>query len=334
VARAACVPIRHVLDSRQTDTLLEHELIGAGNGLGGIVYALVLLSRILREQAFLETSERVAALLTTARIASDRRLDVEGGAAGAALGLAALYEETGEEWVRERAVACCEHLLLTKTPANDGWGWPGHEGIPLAGFAHGAAGIAWALARLFLITGQERFREAVGMAHRFERSLFCSSENNWPLLVRDPSSGEVRRIPMLAWCHGAPGIALARACSLAACDDDDTRTELEKALESTRRLGLGRLDHLCCGSFGPVDVLLTVGRILERPDLIAAARARAARVLKRAIANEGFSLSLSRSARDSFRPGFFQGTSGIGYELLRLERPSDLPSVLSFARNV
>ena len=162
----------------------------------------------------------------------------------------------------------------------------------------------------------------------------CPLEKNWPLLVRDRVSGKVQRIHVHAWCHGAPGVALARACGLAAIDDDETRAELENALETTRRLGLGRPDHMCCGSFGHVDVLLTVGRILEQPDLIAAAEDRAARVLKRAIVNEGFALSRSRSAQDCFHPGFFQGTSGIGYELLRLARPSDLPSVLAFTRNV
>ena len=35
-----------------------------------------------------------------------------------------------------------------------------------------------------------------------------------------------------------------------------------------------------------------------------------------------------------FEPGFFQGLSGIGYQLLRLAAPSRLPSVLSFESRV
>lgn len=31
---------------------------------------------------------------------------------------------------------------------------------------------------------------------------------------------------------------------------------------------------------------------------------------------------------DVYNPGFFQGTAGIGYELLRLAYPESLPSVL------
>ncbi|MEI6174293.1 MAG: lanthionine synthetase LanC family protein [Bacteroidota bacterium] len=36
------------------------------------------------------------------------------------------------------------------------------------------------------------------------------------------------------------------------------------------------------------------------------------------------------AGEDFFNPGFFQGISGIGYELLRLAWPEKIPSVLVF----
>ena len=58
-----------------------------------------------------------------------------------------------------------------------------------------------------------------------------------------------------------------------------------------------------------------------------AGRARAWRVVPRAERTDGFVLHpMLPTQLDN--PGFFQGTAGIGYELLRMVRPDLLPSVL------
>ena len=73
--------------------------------------------------------------------------------------------------------------------------------------------------------------------------------------------------------------------------------------------------------------MLAAGLRLSRPDLIEAAGMRAAQVVARAEQTGGFPLHplLPRSV---YQPGFFQGTAGIGYALLRLAYPALLPSVL------
>jgi lantibiotic modifying enzyme len=90
----------------------------------------------------------------------------------------------------------------------DGLCWPVPLG-PLAGLSHGAAGIAWALLALFARTGEERFRTAARGGIAFERSVFSTEAGNWRDL-RDP---EHARFPT-AWCHGAPGIGLARLATV------------------------------------------------------------------------------------------------------------------------
>lgn len=329
-ARAACRPIETVLASPQAGSMLVHEGIGGCNGLGSILYALSVAGRLSSEGGFLDLAERVASHLTLNRIASDRNLDVDGGAAGGILGLMALHGTRPSPDLLEKAIAC-GRLLLSRREAipSGGWAWRGRDGALLAGFAHGAAGIALALARLYQATANEEFRRAAFQAHVYERGLFSQEARNWPVLP----SGEQRRakpVFMTAWCHGAPGIGLARAGSRAVLADGEVEAEIEAALATTLAAGLMRVDHLCCGNLGPAEVLLTLGRLLGRDELVGEARARAADVLARATEARTFRLRSSESENLCFQPGFFRGLSGVGYELLRMAEPDAIPSVLLF----
>lgn len=330
LCRSACHPLEAILASRDLDLLLANEGPGACNGLGGIVYALVWIGELLGEPRFLDLAARVAAQITPQRVDADERLDVEGGVAGAILGLLALHRRLPEAWVLDRATACGLHLLARQRPAaTGGAAWAGPGGAMLAGFAHGAAGISSALARLHRATDRPELRTAAFEGVTYERGIFSPERGNWPVLERG-RSGELERVWMTAWCHGAPGIALARATALHVADDADTRAEIETALSSTLAAGVGGPDHLCCGTLGRVDVVLTCGRILGRDGLVGHAVGQAALVVQRSTERGGFGVNRPGNDNEQFDPGFFRGMSGIAYELLRLARPSELPSVLAF----
>ncbi|MEO6324850.1 MAG: type 2 lanthipeptide synthetase LanM family protein, partial [Thermoanaerobaculia bacterium] len=268
---------------RGTETLPDDAPIGACNGVGSWIYALSLLSHLCGEEEPLSLARDAAALLTKERI-EGARFDVESGAAGAILGLLALHALTGDESVLDRATSCGEHLLRSRSELADGvWGWPSDEGPCLAGFAHGAAGIALALGRLSEVTGRGDFHEAAFAACRYEKTLYDSAQGNWPVLSK---SGD--RLFLTAWCHGAPGIALARAGLLASFQKgrssefgrgSDVVESLHAALTTSRAASLLSTDHLCCGNAGLVETLLFSGEVLGRADLVEAARARAAMLL-------------------------------------------------------
>ena len=103
--------------------------------------------------------------------------------------------------------------------------------------------------------------------------------------------------------------------------------DIELSLQSTLEFGVQGVDHPCCGNMGRAEVLLASGRRLSRPELEEAARERAWRVVTRAERTDGFALH-PMLPKQVDNPGFFQGTAGIGYELLRMARPDLLPSVL------
>jgi type 2 lantibiotic biosynthesis protein LanM len=301
--------------------------IGGSTGLGSIVYSLVRISQFLDEATLLADAKQAASLILLDNIATDKYFDILSGVAGAILGLLALYQVSTDSDVLAQAISCAHHLLNHRVKSDSGfktWATVGEK--PLTGFSHGAAGIAYALLRLHEVTQDAVFREAAEEAIAYERSLFSPSEGNWPDL-RPFALIEGKPSYMTSWCHGAPGIGLARLGSLAIVDTPEIQKEIAIALNTTLQFGLQNIDHPCCGNCGRIEVLLVAAQKLLRPDLVETVKKQASLVMARAKQVGGFYL-FPQLPKDVYNPGFFQGTAGIGYEFLRLAYPNLLPSVL------
>ncbi|MFN8058375.1 MAG: type 2 lanthipeptide synthetase LanM family protein [Vicinamibacterales bacterium] len=304
--------------------------LGACSGLGSIVYGLVVAGGLLGDATLLDDAAAVAARLTTVQIGEDRSYDVTSGAAGAILGLLALHHHRPDRTWLTLAQACGDHLVASQTPMPAGGGWIVRKGRPMAGFAHGCAGIATALLRLAAATGEERYVAGAERALAYERGLFAPELGNWPVIGSlDARTGSGFSV-MTAWCHGAPGIALARTIVRDVLHDAACGPEIDVALKTTIASSLGALDHACCGNMGRSHVLVTVGRRLGRPDVVAAGVDVATRTAERASRRQLYGLRGSGVDYRVFDPGFFRGLSGIGYSLLHAARPERLPSVLAF----
>lgn len=331
----AIQPLRQILEHLDTESEQKiTQLIGIGGavGLGSIVYALVQISQFLDEATLLEDAKRAASLISPPAIAADQLFDIMAGAAGAILGLLALHEVTTDPAVLEQAATCGHHLLNHRITSDTGfrtWAIPDEE--LLTGFSHGAAGIAYALLRLYETTQDAAFLAAAQEAIAYERSVFSPSAGNWPdlrsLVIRDNQPSF-----MTSWCHGATGIGLARLGSLGILDTPDVRKEIAIALNTTLKFGLQDIDHPCCGNCGRIELLLVAAQKLSRPELVETAQKQAAWVVARAKQAGTFHL-FPNLPKDVYNPGFFQGTAGIGYELLRLAYPTILPSVLLWDSN-
>ncbi|MGH9042494.1 MAG: lanthionine synthetase LanC family protein [Acidimicrobiia bacterium] len=129
-----------------------------------------------------------------------------------------------------------------------------------------------------------------------------------------------------SWCHGAPGIALARAAiaDLNPAGGEDRMLEAALATTQRRRPPGG---HLCCGEAGIADVLLEVGRRRGRPELIDAARVRWARLLAVWHAEGRLPLNPQAPCRAPV-PGLMQGVAGVGLALLRASGAAGPPVLL------
>ena len=294
-------------------------------GTGGILLALQLLAGAGLAFAA-PLAERLVDQLQPERLRRDEGMDVISGVAGLVGPLLA----GGHGRALELAAVCGERLLALQLAEG---GWPrGGAGRPLTGFSHGAAGMAAALACLARATGEARFADAARRALAYERSLFDSTQGNWPDFRRCPDGRQF----MLSWCHGAPGILLSRLVLQASdLDDDHGASERQRARQSTlsalrslREGGGAGPAHLCCGSLGLTSLLrleAQAGGTVLDPEVAAVERA----VVERARAQGGYSfLALGD---DSLRlPGLFTGRAGVGLALLEAGMGLDwMPAILS-----
>jgi len=150
------------------------------------------------------------------------------------------------------------------------------------------------------------------------------------VLVKRKDGRTESSVFMTTWCHGAPGIAIARIGASDMLKDDRIGADRDCALQTTLNFDMMPLDYLCCGNLGRADILLTAGLKLDRADLVNAAHDRTDKVLDRAKHKGYFGTRLSESENRCFQPGFFKGFSGIGYTLLRMAYPKELSSILFF----
>ncbi|HET6231943.1 MAG TPA: lanthionine synthetase LanC family protein [Longimicrobiaceae bacterium] len=329
----AVAPLRRTVRALAADADRARRLrLGTGGltGAGAFVYGLARIGEWMGEPELVRDAHLATVLLTRERIAGDDRLDVTDGSAGAVLALLALdglcsSANTADATPVEIALDCAAHLLERRTSySGRPRAWPGRDWPPLGGYAHGATGVALALMRLYERTGREELRVAALEGIAFERGLYDGETDNWW------NPRYERPLEQSAWCHGAPGIALGRAGGLGAYDDAEVRAEIGRTLRSTRLLPDCPIDHLCCGNFGRVEILVTAGHATGDADALEHARGLAARSIARADAAGGYVLARTDEP-EGVRSSLFRGLAGVGMALLRLARPDAVPSPLLLA---
>jgi type 2 lantibiotic biosynthesis protein LanM len=317
---------------RRTDSLeasgadLPPGSIGAFGTLGGAVYALAHIGTLWNDHDLLERADRIAAVVAR-RVGDDRHLDIIGGAAGFTMAAAALHQVLPDGAARHAMRAAASTLLARRESGPDGASWTTtiRSTRPLTGMSHGASGIALALATSGRLL---RDRSAVDVAMdalRYERGTFDPTCGNWPdyRILDDPAPATSPH--MWAWCHGAPGIGLARLAVMTHVTSDELHADLDAALRSTAAFGFGSNDSLCHGDLGNLELLVRAREMghegaWERPLAVESARL------------------LDRLRRGDWRcglpggvetPGLMMGLAGIGYGLLRLGATKRVPSLLS-----
>src|SRR4029077_4530474 len=154
-------------------------------GVGSMVFAFVQLAAWLKMPEFLDSAREAVASITPGRIMTEERLDVTCGCAGTFLALLSFIEEVTAMDMDGGSAPDLPLLfgprsLEKRVSDNSGpRAWPAVDSLPNSGFAHGAAGIAYALVRLFQYTGQEEFRDAAIEGFAFERTLYIPELQTW-----------------------------------------------------------------------------------------------------------------------------------------------------------
>lgn len=316
---------------RQALSALEREpdrtrAVAFFEGQLGIAWSARELAGTLDDEAL--ATEADGLISSIARdLPGEHLADLVEGNAGAVIALLRIHEQTGEPRLLDAAIELGLELLKT-TPG------PrlaaGTAPPPLTGLAHGAAGVGLALLELFAATGDETLRDAADRHFGYELACFDSARRNWPDfrgLARDEAGLPVGEPGyMTAWCHGAPGIALAR---LRAMEID---VERASSYEPAARAGLATTVQaierdlvetpeeicLCHGLAGLAEVVLVGARVLNEPALEEVAMLGMERLLE---------LTATESRR-RLDPSLFTGDAGVGYALLRFDHPERFATLL------
>jgi len=168
--------------------------------------------------------------------ASDSRIpDLCHGWAGFASAAIAAHAFAPDEALRVFAAAAGQRLLsLARENGESALEWPWPEGpygtMPgarLYGFAHGTAGVAQTLFRLYELFPRGGYLDAAERGIETLRRAARPVSGNavwWPVSEQDATVWN-------AWCHGTPGVAKALAQALAIRDDVRDRELLLAALE-------------------------------------------------------------------------------------------------------
>lgn len=307
----------------------------------GVVLAARRVGELLDHREAVDLAEERLGTVLDAALGEAPRLDLISGAAGSILALLAL-RDTGTG-VDDRCLAVAvrwgEELLAAAERDGEVWSWApsrtaGGElaGRPLTGLSHGTAGVAVALLEL---AAAERdaavaasFRDAARGAFAYEDRLYDPERRNWPDLRRgaDPPRFAV------AWCHGAPGIALARlrAMELDPAHAGGHRRVAEAALATTveelrRRSGAPDFDASPChGLLGLAAVAVDAATLLGEERHRRAAVAAAVRLLDHSGRPGRWP---SGVAGGGWNPSLMLGDAGVGWVLLRLAESTDRSSV-------
>jgi lantibiotic modifying enzyme len=128
------------------------------------------------------------------------------------------------------AAKCGDRLVARAQKVEGGLGWfTNVETVkPITGFAHGAAGISWALLELAARTGNTNYRDTALKAILYEHSQFSSAAGNWAENAPGSETAGKETGPSMAWCYGAPGIGLARVAAMKHIDHPVVRKDLQR----------------------------------------------------------------------------------------------------------
>ena len=306
---------------------------GLQGGFGGISFSFHNLYKASGDKKYLDAAVNILHLLTQ-KVGTPINIenlgattDIMGGYAG--FGLAHLYaHEQGYYGPSLKLAEAAGDQLLFEANMLDGYMyWWMKPDYPknLPNFSHGTAGIAYFLARLYQVTGKQRFLDAALSGANYllqlqnEQGLICHSEPDGQDLF------------YMGWCHGPVGTVRLYYLLAEVTDDKKWLKPVAKSfdavlavdLDEKRTPGFWNNISQCCGSAGVAACALDLSGPLQRPDYKSYAYRLTEDILDRAERTQ-HGLKWTQ-AEHRIRPefleaqtGFMQGAAGVGYWLLQL----------------
>ena len=311
----------------QIASMIDSFGLGAMTGLGSLIFSCTAYAQLQGVSHPLDAALSLSNAVSSELIAKQSCADVMTGLAGLLIALLELERHNPQQKLRDISIEIGDQICSLKADAGQNHSaWPSQKGTMLLGLSHGAAGISMALFRLYQQCDLHRFRRAALEGVAYENTHCDPATGHWlDLRQQQPSI-------MNSWCNGAPGIGLARLEMLKIESNPVLLADLEKAIDLISTDQSTELDQLCCGALGQSDLLLSAGHFYRRQDWIDQAKQIANASIQLADKRGGFRL-LKTLPVHLWMPGLMQGEAGIAYQLLRLQTPERLPSILALRTN-
>jgi lantibiotic modifying enzyme len=307
--------------------------IGFHGGLGGHALLLAELAKTSKAEWLAPSLADAIARLEHAATPGPKgglvlpMNDMLYGNAGVALVLLAL----GDAKSIALATQFGDGLLGRAEPADHGQHWhmiPNDE-RELPNFSHGTAGVAYALARLYEVTHEQRFLDGALAGAKYLLSI-ARTAGGVCLVPHSLPDGAERYY--LAYCHGPAGTSrlfhqLHRVTGDASWHDWFERSVagvLQAGLPEARTPGFWDNVGQCCGTAAVAELMLSLHRLTGRSDYVQLARALADDIAARATRHPDGSLEWIHQEnrnepywKQSYT-GYMQGAAGIGSLFLRI----------------
>lgn len=309
---------------------------GFYSGRAGIATALLQSGTRLADDEFVDRGlELMKEVAVNAR--ENGAADLVAGKAGVIMALLATYRRFADATLLEAATHLGRALVAEACETPHGWCWQARRGDRpgLLGLSHGVAGVILALAELAQEAKDRSYDTAIERGLAYEKAWFDADRGTWPDLREAPpeaAPGAAGLQYFEAWCHGAPGIALARARLWQLLGLASTRQEARQAIVATekaieRALPTNDNFSLCHGLTGNAEALVVARRLLAERPSTAPAEPVAQRLVEQTL-EQPQRVAGGVPGDDAYAPGLMLGTAGMGYFLLRQIDRSGIPTVL------
>ncbi len=331
--------LRHALSRvRDTPNICR---FGFYNGSVGVVYAAAKTGLTFKNNTLIEQASEELFRLDQDMV-TEHLMDIISGNAGAIPALLEIHKIFHSEKILDLAVRLGNELVSSAVNEPFGWSWDHRvNGIQsslhnLTGFAHGAAGIGYALLELFNQTDKKEFLNAAEYAFAYENHWFNKHNDNWPDFRVDSQTPAAHNseefVYSSGWCHGAPGIGLSRLRAYHILKGEKYFEDCDAALRTAARIVKGTKESnqvtnfsLCHGLAGVGELLLYGADILNNDSYRILASDLGRHGIARYV-NKGLPWPCAIQAGET--PGLLLGLAGIGNFYLRLFDSCRIPTPL------
>lgn len=301
--------------------------LGGFSGYGARIWTWLSLHDLLQRPQLIDRAITCAQALEGEGFDHDAYFDILDGTSGVIVPLLELAEVTGDRRWLTLATRAALHLEATAIVDSHGARWPTTVfAEPIGGFAHGATGVGWSLARLALSDAgskaeRMRWNALANSAFAFQDSLYDETMGNW-LDIRQRDISE----SFHTWCNGSVGIGLAASDLYARTRDPRHLRTMRRAVSASHDMW-GSSHTLCHGDFSLWELFARAAAL--DPASTTDLREPTAQVISSIEEHQGIIGGMTRAA---FTPGLMTGLAGAIHSLNRMHPDCTLASPLLLER--